>query len=155
MNRLGNGRSTPSGDPLADPSVRAAMQQAWQDSAADDPDRRHEEGGYIVQDDDGSYGAVRWPSGSASRITPPARAVDGTYHGRQVIGEFHTHPNPLVDEQGRLWQEAPSPGDIAGIRGEGYPGDSYVIGHNWMYRIANDGSTSTLGPRADVLALPE
>lgn len=129
------------------------MQQAWRDSAPDDVTRRHEEGGYIVQDDDGSYSVLRWPSGGPSRIIPPPRASDGTYHGRQVIGEFHTHPNPAVDELGRFWQEAPSPGDLAGIRREGYSGYSYVIGHTTVYRIGNDGSTGALGPRADVLAL--
>jgi hypothetical protein len=129
------------------------MRQAWEGSAPDDPIRRHEEGGYILQDDHGNYTVARWPGGGLARIVPPPRAVDGTYQGQRVIGEFHTHPNPAVDELGRLWHEGPSPGDIAGIRREGYAGDSYVIGHNSVYRIGNDGSTSVLGSRADVLAL--
>jgi hypothetical protein len=128
------------------------MRKAWQDSRPDEPALRHEEGGYIVQNDDGSYGVLPWPSGGLARIAPPERAADGGYQGRRVVGEFHTHPNPAVDEVGRLWQEAPSPGDIAGIRSERYPGDSYVVGHNNVYRVGNDGSTSTVGTREDVLA---
>lgn len=127
------------------------MRQAWEDSAPDDLTRRHEEGGCILQHDVESYRIARWPSGGLARIVPPLRAADGTYHGQRVIGEFHTHPNPAVDELGRSWHEAPSPGDIAGIRAEGYPSDSCVIGHHRVYRIGNDGSTSTVGPRTDVL----
>src|SRR5438105_621708 len=153
MRRPANAGGVPSGGPLADPSVRAAIREAWEDSAPDDPARRHEEGGYILQDDDGSYSVARWPHGGPARIIPPPRAADGTYQGRRVTGEFHTHPNPAVDEWGRFWQEEPSPGDIAGIRGEAYPDDSYVIGHGRVYRVGNDGSTSALGPRADVLGL--
>jgi hypothetical protein len=141
------------GGPLANSSVRAAMRQAWEDSAPHDPTRRHEEGGYIVQDD-GGCSVVRWPCGGLGRIVPPPRAADGTYQGQRVIGEFHTHPNPTLDELGRLWLERPSPGDIAGIAREAYPGDSYIIGHHYIYRIGNDGSSSTVGPRVDVLAFP-
>jgi hypothetical protein len=127
------------------------MRQAWDDSAADDPARRHEEGGYLVENADGTYGVLRWPSGGMARIVPPLRSRDGTYRGRRVIGEFHTHPNPAVDELGQTWQEEPSPGDITGIRSERYPGDSFVIGHNNVYRIRNDGSTSSVGTRAEIL----
>lgn len=127
------------------------MRQAWDDSVADDPTHRHEEGGYILQDD-GSYSIARWPSGGLARIVPPPRSADGTYQGRRVVGEFHTHPNPAVDESGRLWHEGPSPGDIAGIRSEGYAGDSYVITRNNVFRVGNDGAISILGTRAEVLA---
>jgi hypothetical protein len=128
------------------------MRTAWTNSHPDDPGRRHEEGGYIVQNDDGSYEVLHWPSGGLARIIPPPRAADGTYQSRRVVGEFHTHPSPAVDEVGRLWHEAPSPGDIAGIRSEGYSGDSFVIGHNDVYRIGKDGSTRTEGRREAVLA---
>lgn len=128
------------------------MRLAWNDSAADDPARRHEEGGYILQDD-GTYSLARWPSGGLARIVPPPRAAHGTYQSLRVVGEFHTHPNPAVDELGRLWYEGPSPGDIAGIRGERCPDDSYAISRNSAFRIGNDGSTSILGTWAEVLTL--
>jgi hypothetical protein len=67
------------------------------------------------------------------------------------VGEFHTHPNPPVDEQGTLWQERPSPGDIAGVQIEGFADESYVIGHVNLYGIASDGSWRVVGPRDDIL----
>lgn len=145
-----NPASQPTG-PLTDPVVRRAMRLAWDDSQADDPARRHEEGGYIVRNDDGSHGVVRWSGGLLSHITPPPRAADGSYQGRRVVGEFHTHPNPPVDERGAVWQESPSPGDIAGVQAEGYAGESYVISHTYRYGIASDGSTRIVGPRDDIL----
>lgn len=138
---------TSGGDPLASPEVRAAMQQAWVDSRPHDPDNRHEEGGYIVRNPDGTFGVVRWPRGGGSSITPPTRAPDGSYGGLPVDGEFHTHPNPDIDEAGRTWQESPSPGDLVGVRAENYPGDSYVIGHNNVYRVTPAGIDFRIGGR--------
>ena len=131
--------------------VRNAMKEAWNDSFADDPVTRHEEGGYIVLNADGSLGVERWLQGAGAYIVPPLREIDGTYNGKVVIGEFHTHPNPPIDETGKKWTEGPSPGDLSGIQAELYPGDSYVIGHNNVYAISKDGVPSTLGTKADVL----
>jgi hypothetical protein len=141
-------------DALASERVRAAMRAAWDDSQPDDPDHRHEEGGYITQLADGSYDAVRWPRGAGAWIAPPPRTADGRYQGHTVVGEFHTHPNPAIDERGRRWQESPCPGDIAGIRSENYPGDSFVIGAINMYRVGNDGRESCLGGRTAILDQP-
>jgi hypothetical protein len=127
------------------------MRQGWIDSQAGDPNHRHEEGGYIVQNTDGSYGIERWPRGAGASIAPPPRASDGTFHGKRVVGEFHTHPNPDIDENGRTWQESPSPGDLTGIQAEHYAGDSYVVGHNNVYRVGNDGSSTRVGPRRDTV----
>ena len=41
---------TPTAEELRiDPIVQAALNQAWTDSLPDDPDHRHEEGGWIYQ----------------------------------------------------------------------------------------------------------
>ena len=125
--------------PIDDPNVRAAMTQAWADSQADDPANRHEEGGYIVRNEDGSYGVERWPRGAGASITPPLRDADGSYNGRQVLGEFHTHPNPPVDETGRVWTQGGHEGDWNGIAAENYPGDSYIISGDSVWRVDSAG----------------
>lgn len=142
-------------NPLDSAAVKQAMRAAWNDSQASDKNKRHEEGGYIVKNADGSYGVERWPTGGQKSISPPSRAADGKYNGKEVVGEFHTHPNPDVDEDGKHWREAPSNGpggDLEGIKAEKYPGKSYVIGHNNVYAVDNDGTDKgSIGKRDDVL----
>src|SRR5688572_30379006 len=87
------------------------MSRAWHESRADDPLERHEEGGYIVLNADGSHAVERWPRGGQSGITPPSLNADGRYNGKLVVAAFHTHPNPGVDEAGRLWEQEPSRSD--------------------------------------------
>ena len=58
---------------LSDPTVRAALKQAWQDS---NPGIRggHEEGGFVAQDSAGNLNVIRWPQGlQNSIIVPPHR----------------------------------------------------------------------------------
>lgn len=144
------GRSSLTG-PITDATVQAAMRQAWADSDAGSAANRHEEGGYIVRRADGSLGVERWPRGAGASIAPPARGADGRFNGLEVLGEFHTHPNPPVDEAGRSWVPGPSPGDITGITAEGYPGDSYVISRDSIFRVQRDGTVDTLGGRRDII----
>lgn len=68
------------------------------------------------------------------------------------MGEFHTHPNPDIDEKGNAWQESPGTKDVNGIRAEGYSGDSYVIGHKNVYQVTNKGTVSVVGKRSAGLA---
>ncbi len=58
-------------DLLKDPTLRAALARARRDSQAEDPINRHEEGGYVVQNPDGSLGVERWPCGEQSLILRP------------------------------------------------------------------------------------
>ena len=87
--------------PLASSEVKDAMKKAWDDSQANDHLNRHEEGGYIVKNADGSLAVERWPKGEGASITPPLRSADGSFKGKEILGEFHTHPNPAVDESGK------------------------------------------------------
>ena len=145
--------------PLNDPNVRAAMRQAWNDSQAGDPANRHEEGGYVVRNPDGSYGVERWPRGAGASIAPPARDAQGRYNGKEVVGEFHTHPNPPVDETGKQWTQGGHQGDWDGIRAENYPGDSYIVSRDSVWLVRPDGTPSRdaagnevpIGPFNDVL----
>lgn len=63
MNPQDDSVALPPSDPLAEARVRATMRQAWDESFPNDDGLRHEEGGYIVRNEDGSHGVVRWPSG--------------------------------------------------------------------------------------------
>jgi hypothetical protein len=129
----------PSRRPIDDPAVQAAMRQAWTDSQAGDPHQRHEEGGYIVRNADGSLGVERWPRGVGASITPPPRDANGRYNGKEVLGEFHTHPNPPVDGNGNQWTQGGHAGDWNGIAHENYPGESYIISRDHVWVVSPSG----------------
>lgn len=85
--------------------VISALDQAWQDSIPDDPQQRHEEGGWIyLEISTNALSIVRASAGRPQAINlshPPERL------GSLVVGKFHTHPNPT--EEG--WEPGPSPQD--------------------------------------------
>jgi hypothetical protein len=117
-------RNAPSkGDLLSDPTVQATMEQAWIDSDAADPARRHEEGGWIYMDtSSGTLETRRAPSGAGDSIDlgiPPA--IDGSV----IVGTFHTHPNPIAEG----WEPGPSMDDAIAAMFSGVP---------WLIR-AEDG----------------
>jgi hypothetical protein len=122
-------RAPTASDLLDDPIVQAAMQQAWIDSFADDPNARHEEGGWIYTDTTtGQTGIRRAPTGTTTSLdlgNPPM------VPGSVVVGTFHTHPNPTADG----WDPGPSPDDQYGAQYSGVP---------WL--IQADDGTHTTGP---------
>jgi hypothetical protein len=61
---------------LDDPFVRAEVRRAWHESQPDDPISRHEEGGFVIGNPDGSFEIERWPRGEQSRIAPPPLDTD-------------------------------------------------------------------------------
>lgn len=132
-------------------AVRAAIRQAWADSDAASAANRHEEGGYVCRDAAGHLRVERWPGGGGANIPVPARAADGTYNGMEVVGEFHTHPNPPRDEAGTEWMQGPDAGEVAAIGAEGYSGNSYVISNNRIYMIRPAGTLAVIGTREGLL----
>lgn len=117
----------------ANPTVSAAVEQAWTDSQAGDKDNRHEEGGWIVQNTaTGGLSVVRWPAGTGSSITPGARPEIPCH---RVVGHFHTHPNPETDENGTQWEQGPSTSDNNFATSTGLPG-----------LVRNAAGTETYGP---------
>jgi len=125
--------------PIDDPAIKKGMREAWTASQASDPAKRHEEGGYIVENKDGTLGVEKWPRGKGASITPPSRDASGQYNGKKVLGEFHTHPNPPVDETGKKWNQGGHRGDWDGIAGENYSGDSYIISDKNIYTVDKSG----------------
>ncbi len=132
--------------------VCEAMRWAWERSQADNPELRHEEGGYIVVEADGTLGVRWWRPGNRSSIVPPNRAADGFFAGRRVVGEFHTHPNQPKDELGRTWSQEPSPIDVVGIRQERYSGASYIVTEKYVWQIEPNGRVRRVGSRTKLLA---
>jgi len=92
-------------DLIKHPAVAAAVERAWIDSRADDPDLRHEEGGWIYLNlISGEILTRRVSAGSRAEliIGVPPIVVDSV-----VIGTFHTHPNPSSEG----WRAGPSVDD--------------------------------------------
>jgi RHS repeat-associated protein len=77
-----------------DPVVRNAFEKAWEDSQAYDPDKRHEEGGWISKQNR-KRTIQRWPSGKTKSIVIEPPIIDPE-------ASFHTHPNPPPE-----WRQEP------------------------------------------------
>jgi hypothetical protein len=90
---------------LIHPVVVQAMDDAWNDSCAADPLKRHEEGGWIYLDLTNGDILIRKavPGGPATMGLSNPPVVDGAV----VVGTFHTHPNPSAEG----WDPRPSERD--------------------------------------------
>jgi hypothetical protein len=97
------------------PVVRAALEEAWMDSLVGDPDRRHEEGGWIyLNTTTGEITIRRAPAGEQAEVNledPPILA------GSVIVGIFHTHPNPSSEG----WNPGPSEEDRRSDERDGVP----------------------------------
>lgn len=136
---------------LRDPTLTAAMREAYLDARPEDIYSRHEEGGLWGYEDDGSIGVRRLPSGTRDGMGSLPLMPGGVYNGLRVEGMFHIHPNPRpIDEFGVVRSSAPSGGDFGVIKGAGFPGRSYIIDNmNVIYQTR--GSWGIIGTREDVL----
>jgi hypothetical protein len=85
--------------------VLQALDDAWRDSAVEDPLRRHEEGGWIYMDvSTGHLSVVRAAAGllDAIDLNSPSEL-----EGSVVVAKFHSHPNPTSEG----WYGGPSLAD--------------------------------------------
>ena len=137
-------------NPLAFPTVRAAMNAAWVDSQPNSRVNRHEEGGYVVHAD-GGLEVHRWQRGEQSQLTPPPLDADHCYNGKVAIAAFHTHPNPPIDEIGEEWEQTPSKSDRRWHQRRKLRG--FVISRSLVYEIDVLGNVYVVGAREKVLAL--
>jgi RHS repeat-associated protein len=150
--RLGNRWRVPTTERIfRSARVRRAMREAWDDSLPDDPTFRHEEGGYIVRRRNGRLDVERWPRGNTDIISAPLIDDKGRYKGQLVVGRFHTHPHPAIDQYDRKYVQGPSQEDIDISKSKGYS-HSYVIGRNEIWRIDNTGNVENIGKRAKWLS---
>ena len=140
---------TTANDFLENESILGELKRAWMESEPGDAGG-HEEGGFIVADDDGNLTVVRWKKGIQNEIVLPPHKncfVDG----RDVIASFHTHPNT-----GKDFQQEPSLTDIRAVsddfdlKGENYLGE-LVISEQNIYLIEPAGDYHVIGARKDIL----
>ncbi|MBU4225464.1 MAG: Mov34/MPN/PAD-1 family protein [Chloroflexi bacterium] len=94
---------------LFNPIVQTDLQQAWADS---NPGATggHEEGGFVIKDQDGNLSVIRWPQGLQDVIGVPPHAncrVDEL----EIVATFHTHPNTGSD-----YLQEPSETDKRAVR---------------------------------------
>ncbi len=136
-------------EPLSNPLVIAELDRAWKDSDAQTAGKRHEEGGYILMNSDGSLTVERWPHGEQFRIIPPPLDANNCYNGFAVVATFHTHPNPILDETGRKWEQAPGTADKRLHQRQNLRG--FVISSAHVFQIDADGSVTVIGTRNEVL----
>ena len=134
---------------LQDSIVREQLRDAWNDSQPGTPDA-HEEGGFILQMEDGSLTVCRWPRGQKDEIEVPDH-LQGKYQGRTILATFHTHPNPAPE-----YLQEPGLTDIRAVRDDPdlkhpeYEGE-FVISMEEVWFIDPDGVAGALGSRVGVL----
>jgi hypothetical protein len=135
---------------LSNPTIRAALKQAWEDSQPG-ATGGHEEGGFIVRDLAGDLEVVRWPKGGQNSILlpphPKCKVGD-----KDIIATFHTHPN-----MGSDYLQEPSETDKRAVRddpnlkGKFYGGE-YVISQEKIYLIAPNGQVREIGNTWEIFA---
>jgi len=122
---------------LSDPLIRSALEQAWGDSQPG-VTGGHEEGGFILQDQDENLSVIRWPTGAQNSISLPPHP-NCQIGDKNIVASFHTHPN--TDES---YLQEPSETDKRAIRedpdlkGPLYEGE-FVISHQIIYLVSPDG----------------
>jgi len=80
---------------LDDHRMIALLRDAWHESQPG-TSAAHEEGGFVLRDQDGSLTVERWLQGGRRQIqVPPHRG--GLRGGLLVVATFHTHPNLGAD----------------------------------------------------------
>ena len=136
----------PTGSQLqADETVRHALQQAWNDSQPGDPLHRHEEGGWILWNREShSIRIFRVPSGTRAALTTIVGTRPENTPDEQVVGWFHTHPNPPQDDRPgnkTRWDQDPSSADINFSMQHNLPG--LVVTRTGIYVFGPDRAPMT------------
>ena len=134
---------------LQQPTVRAALAQAWKDSVPGLAGG-HEEGGFILQNESGDVSVSRWRIGLQNSIVLPTHS-DCNIGGYDILGSFHTHPNTGPD-----YLQEPSDTDRRSIRddpdlkGPLYKGE-FVMSQRRIYLIETNGQVSDLAETPEIL----
>ncbi len=122
---------------LSNEVIRLAIKQAWLDSKPNITGG-HEEGGFVVRNEDSSLSVMRWNVGSQNTIRVPAHP-NCKINNLDIIASFHTHPNT-----GANYLQEPSETDKRAVRndsnlkGEDYIGE-FVISKTIIYLITPNG----------------
>jgi uncharacterized Zn-binding protein involved in type VI secretion len=112
---------------LSDPTVRAAIDQAWTDSNPNGPGAKMEHGFWIVQDNTTKALSIKeFPTGGSTnqRMIPGPTPSDPN---STPVAFFHTHPNTSAEG----YRQAPSGADQAFAINRNIPG--ILKAHDGMY----------------------
>lgn len=136
-------------DILSDDVVIEALRQAWLDSKPGTTGGA-EEGGFIVEDDNGERYVIRWPTGSQDELAVPPHA-ECRVSGQKIIATFHTHPNT-----GDAYRQEPGRVDIRAVSGdpdlkESHYAGEFVVSQGWVYLIGQSGQVAKVGTTEDIL----
>jgi hypothetical protein len=122
---------------LSDSTVIAALRQAWFDSVPG-VTGGHEEGGFIIREDDGSLLVKRWKRGAKYSIDVPPHH-NCQFENCEIVATFHTHPNTGGD-----YLQEPSETDIRAVRndqnlkGANYVGE-FIISTETIFLVTSAG----------------
>lgn len=112
---------------LRDPNIQDEMAAAWRESA--DQFTPREQGGWLVENADGTLSVERWPPGTSNGIRATEKPPN-------AVGAFHTHPN--------VANPGPSRKDIANVIAEPGLAPHFIVSQNGIYRIDVGGSWTLL-----------
>lgn len=135
-------------DILRDATVRMGLEQAWIDSQPG-VTGGHETGGFIVLENTGQFGSVRWSDGKQDTVSVPSHP-GGKVNGLDIAATFHTHPNTGSD-----YIQEPSETDKRAVRDDPnlktaeYVGE-FVISARQIYLIAPTGQIHEIGDTLSV-----
>ncbi|HEY1717259.1 MAG TPA: hypothetical protein VGH42_03075 [Verrucomicrobiae bacterium] len=135
-------------DLLREPEVRETLSEAWKESQPG-LTGGHEEGGFIVLDENDKLSVRRWPKGESNLIRVPDHPGCET-GGLPIVATFHTHPNTGAD-----FLQEPGETDKRGVRddvnlkGPLYIGE-FVIADEMVYLITPGGAVREIDARAEL-----
>ena len=115
---------------LDDVAVQDEMAEAWKDSVTHLGER--ENGGWLIQNADGSHSVQRWPEGDPAQIGVPEDVPEN------AVGAFHTHPN-------RVGTSGPSRADIRAVQANPEIAPHYIVSHDGVWVIDASGNAVLLG----------
>ena len=136
---------------LGNAGVIDQLRRAFEESCVG-TDRAVEQGGFIVRDPASvAIEVVRLPARNRDSFAYSICA-DGMFHGKQIIGSFHTHPNI-----GAEWRPEPSLQDIR--LSQDYPDTmgphQFVIASEKIYHIDREGVVTVMGNTHQLLGIGE
>ena len=106
------------------------MAEAWMDSVTARGEL--ENGGWLIQNADGSHSVQRWPEGDPAQIGVPEDVPEN------AVGAFHTHPN-------RVGTSGPSRADIRAVQANPEIAPHYIVSHDGVWVIDASGNAVLLG----------
>ena len=102
---------------MTDSTVRAAIEDAWNDSNPNAPEVppnpppgiKQEQGGWVIYDCcNQTYQIIRVTGGTRDRLPTIVRTRPNVSHPEYLVAWFHTHPNTVAEG----YAQGPSPADI-------------------------------------------